>query len=248
MKLFLSVILAAIILTVGSPLMAQRSLGILGKEAPSWGVDTWIQLPDEKTRIDVDDFRGKVLYLYCFQSWCPGCHSHGFPTLQALIKKYKEDPDVEFVAVQTVFEGFQTNSPEAGWKTAEKYGLEIPIGHSGSKEGHSTVMSRYRTGGTPWTIVIDRNGTIRYNDFHIKISEAEQLIEALKSEALRSLADLRPKLGISKRCRRSNFWRSATVFTLLALKTLARRTVRAIVFTDLSPSHGGAARAIAHGS
>lgn len=185
MKLLHVAFLAAIFLTIGTPLMAQQTPGILGSEAPSWGVDTWIQLPDDKTNIDVGDYQGKVLYLYCFQSWCPGCHSHGFPTLQALIEKYEEDMDVEFVAIQTVFEGFQTNSPEAGWKTAEKYGLKIPIGNSGSKEQRSTVMSRYRTGGTPWTIIIDRNGMIRYNDFHIKVSEAEQLIETLKIETLK---------------------------------------------------------------
>ena len=36
------------------------------------------------------DFRGKVVYLYFFQSWCPGCHRHGFPTLQAMSKHFAD--------------------------------------------------------------------------------------------------------------------------------------------------------------
>ena len=80
-----------------------------------------------KTGLDVGDFRGKILYLYGFQFWCPGCHSRGFPTLQKLIRHYKDDTDVEFVAVQTVFEGFGTNTFERARKVAKDYGLKIRL-------------------------------------------------------------------------------------------------------------------------
>ncbi len=90
----------------GTALAAQSrpTPGILGRPAPSWGVQRWINLPDDATSLDVGDFEGKVLYLYCFQSWCPGCHSQGFPTLQTMIERYRDADDVAFVAVQTVFE------------------------------------------------------------------------------------------------------------------------------------------------
>ena len=95
-----------------------RTLGILKRQAPSWKVTQWFHLPDGKTSLDVDDFKGKVVYLYCFQSWCPGCHSHGFPTLQQLTKHYANDPDVAFVAIQTTFEGYGFNTlvrPKPPW-------------------------------------------------------------------------------------------------------------------------------------
>ncbi len=47
----------------------QRTLGILNQEAPPLGVSDWFQLPEGKTRLDIGDLKGKVVYLYCFQSW-----------------------------------------------------------------------------------------------------------------------------------------------------------------------------------
>ena len=86
--------------------------GIQGRNAPPWGVETWFNLPESKQRLDVHDFGSKVLYLYCFQSWCPGCHSSGFPTLQAMLGEYEGNHEVTFVAIQTVFEGFDANTLE----------------------------------------------------------------------------------------------------------------------------------------
>ncbi|NIR52253.1 hypothetical protein GWO43_27040 [candidate division KSB1 bacterium] len=63
--------------------------GILKQEAPSWEVEKWFNLPEKKGRLDVTDFKGRVVYLYCFQSWCPGCHKYGFPTLKQVIKKVR---------------------------------------------------------------------------------------------------------------------------------------------------------------
>ena len=166
----------------GEALAAVR--GILNQQAPSWGVERWVRNPGGDAALDVDDFRGRVVYLYCFQSWCPGCHSRGFPTLRKIIDRYADDPEVGIVAVQTVFEGFDANTPEKAEETAAKYALDIPVGHSGSSREPSALMRAYRTGGTPWTVIIDKNGTVRYNGFHIRPEQAINLIGDLKKEAV----------------------------------------------------------------
>lgn len=158
---------------------AQPERGILGQRAPSLGVKTWFNLPKDKDSVDIGDYGGKVVYLYGFQSWCPGCHKYGFPTLTKLIEHYKSNSEVAFIAVQTAFEGFSTNTPQGARETAQRYKLAIPVGHSGSSGERSTVMQRYRTGGTPWTVIIDREGTVRYNDFHVDPDEAVALIDRL---------------------------------------------------------------------
>jgi thiol-disulfide isomerase/thioredoxin len=177
-----ALLVALLSLTLVAPRSAAQSRGILGNEAPSFGVTKWINLPDGKRTIDIDDFRGKVLYLYCFQSWCQGCHSRGFPTLQQLIKDYEGVDEVAFVAVQTVFEGFSTNTPDRAWSTAERYDLSIPVGHDGSGGVRSKLMGRYRTGGTPWTVIVDKQGVVRSNDFHVDAAAAHQLIDALRAQ------------------------------------------------------------------
>jgi thiol-disulfide isomerase/thioredoxin len=160
----------------------QQTRGIAGQEAPSWEIEEWINLPEGKSRLDISDFEGKVLYVLGFQSWCPGCHSHGFPTLKQVMERFRGADDVAFVAVQTTFEGFSTNGAEAAWKTADKYDLEIPVAHDGSKGKRSKLMQAYRTGGTPWTIIIDKKGVVRFNDFHVAADKATALIERLRAE------------------------------------------------------------------
>ncbi|MCH8822728.1 MAG: TlpA family protein disulfide reductase [Planctomycetes bacterium] len=159
-----------------------QSRGVLGREAPSWRVDEWFQLPEGMETLDVVDYRGKVIYFYGFQSWCPGCHSHGFPTLGELIRRFEGTKDVAFVAVQTTFEGFNTNTAPKALVTAKRYGLKIPIGHSGSDNRRSRIMIDYRTGGTPWTIIIDRKGVVRFNNFRISADAGEHMIKQLLKE------------------------------------------------------------------
>jgi len=181
---YLSLVLTACALLVsgGSLSAQQRNLGIAGQKAPAWGVTKWLNLPKGQEQLDVDDFNEKVIYLYGFQSWCPGCHKHGFPTLQKIIERYGDDPDVAIVAVQTTFEGFSANGLDDARRVARRYGLSIPVGQSGSSDKRSKLMARYRTGGTPWTIVIDRKGVVRFNDFHIQPEAAFELIDRMKDD------------------------------------------------------------------
>ncbi|MHC4942569.1 MAG: peroxiredoxin family protein [Planctomycetota bacterium] len=180
---FLAALAFYLVALATMPVSAQaRSYGIAGQKAPSLGVTQWINLPEGKEILDIPDFKGKVLYLYCFQSWCPGCHSHGFPTLQRMIKKYEHAGDVAFAAVQTVFEGYSSNRAKRAWETAEQYGLKIPVGHDGSEENRSVLMQRFRTGGTPWTILIDKKGVVRFNGFRLSFEEAMIRVDALRKE------------------------------------------------------------------
>lgn len=180
--LLLSVPGAAALILGGDIHGQQRDLGILGREAPTWEISQWANLPPGVKALDVDDFEGKILYLFCFQSWCPGCHSHGFPTLQTVSKRFAGEEDVSFVTVQTTFEGFHTNNFDKAKETVADFGLDLPVGQSGTQNERSELMRRYRTGGTPWTVIIDRNGVVRYNGFNISPDQATAIIKALLAE------------------------------------------------------------------
>ena len=169
---------------VSDGLLAQSSPkktvpGIVGQQAPHWDVSQWHQLPEGKQDLDITDYRGKVLYLYFFQSWCPGCHSTGFPNLKTLHGKYKDDPDVEFVVIQSTFEGHRTNTADKLKPTAAKYKLPIPFGQSAGG-GTPAIMQKYRTRGTPWVVLIDKTGQVQYNGFHLDPDKAASAIDQLK--------------------------------------------------------------------
>lgn len=175
----------AFVLTTGNLASAQsgksQKPGIAGQPAPEWAVSKWHQLPKGKKDLNVSDYKGKVLYLYFFQSWCPGCHSQGFPTLKKLHDKFKDDKGVEFAVIQTTFEGHRTNTASKLAPTAAKYKLPIPFGQSAGDRGNPEIMQKYRSGGTPWVVVIDKNGKVQYNDFHINPDKASELIKRLKA-------------------------------------------------------------------
>ena len=160
--------------------------GILDQQAPAWEIPYWIDESGQETALDLSDYGGKVVYLFCFQHWCPGCHEYGFPTLKYLHRTYKHYDDVAFVAVQTVFEGQKINTTRKLKKTQKKYGLEIPFGQdTGANMGreHANLMHNYRTGGTPWVIIIDKSGKVIFNDYHIEAKYANRIIrKAMEGE------------------------------------------------------------------
>jgi hypothetical protein len=46
-------------------------------------------------------------------------------------------------------------------------------------------MDRYETGGTPWVIVIDKGGIVRYSDFQLHEDLAMSMIDRFKAEKLK---------------------------------------------------------------
>jgi len=57
--------------------------GIGEQKAPQWNIPKWIDAAgNETTPINLSDYAGKFKVVYCFQSWCAGCHSVGLPSLQ----------------------------------------------------------------------------------------------------------------------------------------------------------------------
>ncbi|WP_353779722.1 redoxin domain-containing protein [Winogradskyella sp. 3972H.M.0a.05] len=138
--------------------------------APKFNVDQWIDANGQKTSpIKLSDFKGKFKIVYCFQSWCPGCHSKGLPDLKKMVDALEGNEDIVFLAIQTVFEGFESNTYEKIIKTQEQYELKIPFGHDAGDDGksRSNIMTSYQTGGTPWFIFIDRNDKVVFSDFHL---------------------------------------------------------------------------------
>ncbi|MCM4166942.1 Thiol-disulfide oxidoreductase ResA [Arenibacter antarcticus] len=118
--------------------------------------------------ISLSDFPSKFKVIYCFQSWCKGCHTRGFPSLERMIFEKQHNKDIVFLAIQTVFEGHNENSYEKMVATQKEYGLKIPFGHDPGDESTnyiSKIMTNYRTGGTPWFIIINEKNTVVFSDF-----------------------------------------------------------------------------------
>ncbi len=88
-----------------------------------------------------------------------------------------------FLAVQTVFEGFGSNTAAKAKAACDDHDLPIPVGQDAGPSGAGSVtMRRYRSGGTPWTVIIDRGGVVRSNGFRAPADASIRLIDRLLAE------------------------------------------------------------------
>ncbi len=107
-------------------------------------------LPDLEGRpVSLSDFRGKVVFLNFWATWCKPCEDE-MPSMQVLYESLKDQP-FEIVAVSIDSEG-----PEVVRKFVEKYGLTFTILHD--RKGR--IKDAYKTTGVPETFIIDQNGII----------------------------------------------------------------------------------------
>lgn len=156
--------------------------GGLYTKAPELRVDRWIDgdgnALDQPLRLA--DLGDGYKILYCFQHWCPGCHSHGFPTLK-LLHQHLGHKGIGFAVIQTVFEGAEVNTFDKLRVNQLQYGLNIPFGHDLPRAGehHPSFMEDYRSGGTPWFTVIDPEGNIVFADFRLDVA---RFLDALDAE------------------------------------------------------------------
>ncbi len=162
---------------------AQSKPGIEGMKAPELKIDYWIDADGKPTTFSMaENGEGKWIFLKCFQNWCPGCHKYGFPTLKAFSDRFYDHPKVAIAGIQTVFEGYSSNTQDAVRELQERYELPITMGHNpGDSKTHSrpSTMADYRTGGTPWLILINPDGVVVFNHFHV---DSGQLIEYVTAQ------------------------------------------------------------------
>ncbi|MGD8213109.1 MAG: hypothetical protein PVF32_24815 [Desulfobacterales bacterium] len=62
--------------------------------------------------------------------------------------------------------------------------MKIPMAHAtGNPQTHEIpqIMRKYRSGGTPWKVIINPEGKVVYNHFQLELSDAIALIESLLS-------------------------------------------------------------------
>ncbi len=168
--------------SLGAGPAASSRYGIVGKQAPDISGTSWIDAQGRPSKFHMSELEGRWVYLKCFQSWCPGCHEYGFPTLKRVLDALAGRDEFVALGLQTVFEGFGINTVDKMREIQQTYSLSIKMGHDrGDPDGDHlpATMRRYRTGGTPWVVIISPERQVIYNDYHI---DADRFIEFLTTK------------------------------------------------------------------
>ncbi|CAL9493981.1 Thiol-disulfide oxidoreductase ResA [Streptomyces sp. enrichment culture] len=123
-------------------------------------------------QLDVDDYKGKVVVLNVWGSWCPPCRAEA-KNFQKVYEDVK-DQGVQFVGINT-----RDTSIGPARAFEEEYGITYPSLYDPTGK----LMLRFEKGtlnpqAIPSTLVIDRDGRI-----------AARTLQALSEEKLRSMIE-----------------------------------------------------------
>lgn len=125
---------------------AQKERLAEGQVAPEFSFPT----PDGKKKLGPQDFKGKILVLDFWASWCGPCRLE-IPNLK---KDYKE-----FSHKGVAFLSVSIDKDEAAWRKAMKE-ENMPWPQVNAPKAGKEVMKQYQFSGIPYILVLDKEGRI----------------------------------------------------------------------------------------
>ncbi len=109
------------------------------------------------TIVKLSELKGKVVVLDFWATWCGPCLS-SFPTLQKVYDKYKGNPNVKILTMNT-WERVKPEEREQHVKNfMEKNKYTFPVLFD------TDIVSKYEVEGIPTKFFIDQNGRVRFKD------------------------------------------------------------------------------------
>jgi peroxiredoxin len=99
--------------------------------------------------VKLSDYRGKVVFLNIWATWCPPCREE-MPSMEALYRKLK-GRNFEMLAVSVDRDGEKVVRP-----FAKKYGLTFPV----LLDPDNKTYRLYGLTGVPETFILDQNGVV----------------------------------------------------------------------------------------
>lgn len=150
----------ALCLVLAGILSPATSLAELAKDFSLAGV--------ENSTVNLQDYRGKIVYLDFWASWCLPC-LQSFPWMDDIQAKYQEQ-GFEVLAVNL----------DSSKDDAEEFLLDNPINFLVAFDPDGRTPEAYGVIGMPSSFLIDRNGEIVSSHIGFNSSFKEEFEETLK--------------------------------------------------------------------
>ena len=166
MRTSLTIICILLLVVIAGTLSASSAL--LGKTAPDFTLRS-----NEGDNKKLSELRGKVVLLNFWATWCGPCRQE-MPKLSEL-KELHDEYDFELLGINI------DEDKNKALRVAKKLNVNFPILFDETKQ----VSKEYSIDAMPMTILIDRDGTIRYIHRGYKenyIGLYQQQIKKLKFE------------------------------------------------------------------
>src|SRR5690606_19569896 len=125
---------------------------------------------DEKGNLKhTSSLRGKVVFINFWASWCPPCRAE-CPSIETLYTTFKDNPDVFFLTLN------EDSDLATGQAYLVEEGFSVPMYPS-----RGNIPTQVYSGALPTTVVLDKDGRIRYHHTGFANYAAPKFIEQIES-------------------------------------------------------------------
>lgn len=111
--------------------------------------------------VSLESLKGKTVIVDFWATWCGPCKA-SFPGMQLAVNKYKDDPEVKFLFVDTWENGDNYTDGVKKFIADNKYTFHVLMDEKGTDGRQSKVVSQFGVTGIPTKFIIDKNGNTRF--------------------------------------------------------------------------------------
>ena len=123
--------------------------------------------------VSLSDLKGKTVILDFWATWCGPCVS-SFPGMQMMVNKYKDDPNVKFLFVNSWERVEDPLKNASDFIKKNNYNFHVLL------DDENKVIGDYDVAGIPTKFIIDSSGNIRFKSVGYD-GTAEGLVEELSN-------------------------------------------------------------------
>ncbi|HTI57415.1 TlpA disulfide reductase family protein [Mucilaginibacter sp.] len=129
---------------------------MINEPAPAFALKDF----DGKT-VSLADLKGKVVIIDFWATWCGPCKA-SFPGMQMAVNKYKNDPNVKFLFIDTWENGKDYEPGVKKFIADNKYTFHVLMDEQNDEGRQAKIVSAYKVNGIPTKFLIDKTGNIRF--------------------------------------------------------------------------------------
>lgn len=112
--------------------------------------------------VSLDSLKGKIVILDFWATWCKPC-IQSFPGMQAALEKYRDNPNIVFLFVNTAERGAEDPGPAVKKIIEEnQYSFRVLMDKKDEVSKRFTALESFKVNALPTKYVIDQQGMIRF--------------------------------------------------------------------------------------